>query len=192
MQAGEAPKNESLYYSEAQLQEIMQKSPASFSTRLFTASTYSTAFIRLEKPDVPHAHGTWSEVFIVKSGAGVLETGGTITGVTGTNSATHGAIFTDNQGNSNAQQQAGGRAGGAGASAAVAGAANAAATNAAATTGARRGGAAGDLAGTGIDGGKRQAVKPGDVILIPAGVAHRWLQVDQPVTYLDIKFPKAE
>jgi hypothetical protein len=30
------------------------------------------------------------------------------------------------------------------------------------------------------------------VILVPAGVAHRWVQIDEPVVYLDIKFPKAE
>jgi hypothetical protein len=30
------------------------------------------------------------------------------------------------------------------------------------------------------------------VILVPAGVAHRWVEVQQPVVYLDIKFPKAE
>jgi hypothetical protein len=29
------------------------------------------------------------------------------------------------------------------------------------------------------------------MVLIPAGVAHRWLKVDGSVLYLDIKFPKA-
>jgi len=41
-------------------------------------------------------------------------------------------------------------------------------------------------------GGHQQQVGPGDVILIPAGVAHHWLKIDQPVVYLDTKFPKAE
>jgi hypothetical protein len=50
----------------------------------------------------------------------------------------------------------------------------------------------GDLAGTGIEGGHQQKVTAGDVILIPAKVAHRWVQVDQPVVYLDIKFPPSE
>jgi mannose-6-phosphate isomerase-like protein (cupin superfamily) len=166
------PTNASLYVSEADLQAIMQKSPSAFSTRLFADKTYSTAFIRLDKPDQAHAHGTWSEVFVVKQGSGILETGGTITGVTGGSSAVHGAIFTDEQGKARPQATT----------------APAPETPAAA---ARRA-ASGDLAGTGIEGGHQQQVKAGDVILIPAGVAHRWLKIDQPVVYLDTKFPKAE
>lgn len=161
------PRDASAYYSETQLREIMQKSPASFSTRLFADTTHSTAFIRLEKPDTPHAHGTWSEVFVVKEGSGVLETDGKITGITGTDSATHRELFTTAEGN------------------------KAAPAPAAPAAPARRP-APGDLAGTAIEGGTRRPVKAGDVILIPAGVAHRWLQIDSPVTYLDIKFPKAE
>jgi len=161
------PRNESLYISDTQLRDIMQKSPASYSTRLMADSTYSTAFIRLEKPDTPHAHGTWSEIFVVKEGSAILETNGTITGITGTNSATHGAIFTDEQGK-----------------------ARPAAPQPAAPAG--RGGAPGDLAGTAIEGGKQQRVAPGDIILVPAGVPHRWLQVDKPVVYLDIKFPPSK
>jgi mannose-6-phosphate isomerase-like protein (cupin superfamily) len=167
--------NSSLYVGDAELQSIMQKSPGSFSTRLFADKTYSTAFIRLDKPDQAHAHGTWSEVFVIKQGSGILETGGTITGVTGGSSAVHGAIFTDEQGKPRPQ-------------AAPAPAPDPAAAAAAA---ARRK-AAGDLAGTGIEGGHQQQVKAGDVILIPAGVAHRWLKIDQPVVYLDTKFPKSE
>ena len=164
------PANASMYVGDAELQSIMQKSPSAFSTRLWADKTYSTAFIRLDKPDQAHAHGTWSEVFVVKQGSGILETGGTITGVTGGSSAVHGAIFTDEQGKARPQ------------------ATPVPETPAAA---ARRA-ATGDLAGTGIEGGHQQQVKAGDVILIPAGVAHRWLKIDQPVVYLDTKFPKAE
>lgn len=172
----EAPKNESLYIGDAQLQAIMKKippaqdtgKPGGFSARLFSASTYNMSFIRLNEPDTPHAHGAWSEVFVVREGAGVLETGGTITGVTSHDSATHRSMFVDAEGNPLPRTQP-----------------PAAAASARKPT-------PGDLAGTGIDGGRKQAVKPGDVILIPAGVAHRWIEVEQPVVYLDIKFPKAE
>ena len=169
------PRDQSMYVSDAKLREIMQKSPAAFSSRLMNDSSFSTAFIRLDKPDTPHQHGTWSEIFVVKEGDAVLETNGKITGVTGTNSATHGAIFTDEQGRPRAQGQA---------------AAPAQPAPAAAAT--RRGGAPGDLAGTDIEGGNRQHVTAGDVILVPAGVPHRWLQVDKPVVYLDIKFPPSK
>ena len=40
--------------------------------------------------------------------------------------------------------------------------------------------------------GLRIEVKEGDIILIPAGVAHTFTQIDQAVVYLDIKFPKAD
>ncbi len=166
-----SPRDQSLYISETQLREIMQKSPASYSSRLMADTTYSTAFIRLDKPDVPHAHGTWSEIFVVKEGDAILETNGKITGITGTNSATHGAIFTDEQGKPRAQA-----------------APPPTPTPEAAAAAARRA-ASGDLAGTDIEGGTRQRVSAGDVILVPAGVPHRWLQVDKPVVYLDIKFP---
>lgn len=161
----QAPTNESLYIGDSQFQAILAKIPGNFSSRMFSATTYSMSFIRLNEPDTPHVHGTWSEVFIVRAGAGVLETGGTVTGVTSHDSATHKSMFVDAQGNPQSPSQ---------------------------NSSPPRKSAPGDLAGTGIDGGKRQAVKAGDVILIPAGVAHRWLKVDQPVVYLDIKFPKAE
>jgi mannose-6-phosphate isomerase-like protein (cupin superfamily) len=164
------PRDESASYSEAQLREIMQKSPVAFSTRLFSDTTHSTAFIRLAKPDTPHAHGGWSEVFVVKEGSGVLETGGKITGVTGTDAATHRDMFTTTDGTKAAPQL----------------------ERPAPTAQAARRATPGDLAGTDIEGGKRQAVTAGDVILVPAGVAHRWLQIDKPVVYLDIKFPKSE
>ena len=164
-------RTESGYYADSQLREIMQKSPESFSTRLFSDTTHSTAFIRLSKPDTPHAHGAWSEVFVVKEGAGVLETDGTITGVTGNDSAVHKDMFTTAEGTKAAPQAAPAPA-----------AANAPPRNR----------TPGDLAGTAIEGGKQRNVKAGDVILIPAGVAHRWLKIEQPVVYLDIKFPKSE
>jgi len=171
--APKPPKDASMYFSDADLQGIMRSIPPSketgkpggFSKRLFADTTYSTAFIRLIEPDQPHAHGTWSEVFVIKEGSGVLETGGSITGETGHSSATHGALFLDQQGKPRA---------------------------AAEPPSVARHEAPGDLAGTGIEGGHQQQVGPGDVILIPAGVAHHWLKVDQPVVYLDTKFPKAE
>ena len=169
----QVPTNESLYIGDSQFQAILAKIPAakdtgkpgSFSARMFSASTYSLSFIRLNEPDTPHVHGAWSEVFVVRAGAGVLETGGTVTGVTSHDSATHKSMFVDAQGNPQPPSQ---------------------------SSAPPRKSAPGDLAGTGIDGGTTQAVKAGDVILIPAGVAHRWLKVDQPVIYLDIKFPKAQ
>jgi mannose-6-phosphate isomerase-like protein (cupin superfamily) len=172
--AADAPKGEALYLSDGQFQGIEKKiapkdgKAGEFSARMFSATTYSMSFIRLSSPDTPHAHGAWSEVFVVREGSGVLETGGTITGVTGTDSATHQSLFVDAQGEPLRQ--------------------SAAARPAAAP----RPPTPGDQAGTGIDGGHQQAVEAGDVILVPAGVAHRWVQVDRPVVYLDIKFPKAE
>ena len=44
--------------------------------------------------------------------------------------------------------------------------------------------------GTAVAGGRTQVVHAGDVIMIPAGVPHHWTKVDQPIVYLDIKFPK--
>jgi mannose-6-phosphate isomerase-like protein (cupin superfamily) len=49
-----------------------------------------------------------------------------------------------------------------------------------------------DHAGTAIEGGRTQEVKAGDVILVPAGVNHHWTKINQPLVYLDIKFPKSE
>lgn len=49
-----------------------------------------------------------------------------------------------------------------------------------------------DHAGTAIQGGGTQQVKAGDVILVPAGVNHHWTKINQPLVYLDIKFPKSE
>lgn len=49
-----------------------------------------------------------------------------------------------------------------------------------------------DHGGTAIEGGHSQEVKAGDVLLIPAGLNHHWTKIDEPIVYLDIKFPKAE
>ena len=46
-----------------------------------------------------------------------------------------------------------------------------------------------DHAGTALEGGRTQEVKAGDVILVPAGVNHHWTKINQPLVYLDIKFP---
>jgi hypothetical protein len=108
----------------------------------------------------------WSEIFVIKQGSGTLTTGGKITGTLSNNSATHGAIFTDADGKPKAAQPAPARA--------------------------PQAGAPGDLAGTDVEGGHDQHVSAGDVILIPAGVAHVFTKVDQPIVYLDIKFPRAE
>lgn len=171
-----APRAESLTISAEALDAIIGSIPAdkesgkpgSFSKRLFSASNASATLIRLNAPDQPHAHGIWSEVFVVKSGTGVLETGGRIVGELSNDSATHRAIFANGE-NSHSQTQA--------------------EIDKEKAAAARRA-AQGDLSGTGVVGGKRQKVGQGDVILIPAGVSHRWIQVDQPVVYLDIKFPK--
>lgn len=162
------PRDRSVWFSAEQMKAIADGvapdkttgGPAAFSKRLISVSTHSTSLIRLVKPDTPHAHGTWSEIFVVREGQGILETGGTITGVTGHNSATHGDMFLDPQKPVEPSKRP--------------------PPNPL------------DLAGTGIDGGVRQVVKAGDIVLVPAGVAHRWVQVDQPVVYLDIKFPKAD
>lgn len=164
------PRDASASYSDEQLHDMMQKAPAGFSTRLFADTTHSTALIRLVKPDTPHAHGTWSEVFVVREGSGVLETGGTITGVTGNDGATHRSMFVGTDGSDASRGPA---------------------TSTGQPAVAHKV-SPGNLAGTGIEGGRRQALKAGDIVLIPAGVPHRWVQVDQPVVYLDIKFPKAE
>ncbi|WP_068094069.1 cupin domain-containing protein [Novosphingobium rosa] len=160
------PRDRSVYFSANAMQAIedgakdkTSGAPAAFSKRLISASTHSTSLIRLLKPDTPHAHADWSEIFVVRAGSGLLETGGTITGVTGHDSATHKDMFLDPQ--------------------------------VPAAAGPKRMGNPKDLAGTGIDGGVQQQVKAGDIVLVPAGVAHRWLKIDEPVIYLDIKFPKA-
>jgi mannose-6-phosphate isomerase-like protein (cupin superfamily) len=52
----------------------------------------------------------------------------------------------------------------------------------------------GSIRGTGaarmIQGGTAQAVKPGDVMIVPDGTPHQWSGVG-PVTYLEVRFPDA-
>ena len=169
--APKAPTDDSMYISETQMETILQKGPSAFSTRLFDGGSYSTAFIRLDAPDTPHAHGLWSEVLIIKEGSATLQTGGRIVGDVKAGSAVHQSIFTDADGNPRPQAQQ---------------------ANAPAAAAAPRRVPAGDIQGSAIEGGHKQEVKPGDIILIPAGVAHAFLRVDKSVVYLDIKFPKTD
>jgi len=164
-----------LHISRATLRSVMQCVPSSsgkpgaFSAHLVSDSTYSVSLIRLTKPDLPHAHGAWSEIYLVEQGSGVMQTGGTITGKLSHNSATHGSMFLSAScwrrvlpgwapGPARAPMRP----------------------------------VPGDKAGTAIAGGTKERVERGDMVLIPAGVPHRWLRTDGPVTYLDIKFPKAQ
>jgi mannose-6-phosphate isomerase-like protein (cupin superfamily) len=180
---------EATYISEEKLQSIMQGAPAdpktgkpgSFSARLLNAGPSSTAFIRLDEPDQPHAHGTASEVLIIKSGSAIMQTGGTITGDVKPGSAVHKQIFV-NPGDPGVRT--GGNPGGQG---------QGQGQNKAPGAGRQGGGGVpGDISGSAIEGGTKQRVKAGDIIFIPALVAHTFLQVDEPVVYLDIKFPRAD
>jgi len=176
--AAKAPTTEDLLVTAAQMQDILQKGPVkdgkpgSLSTRLFNASTYSCAFIRLSEPDKPHAHGQWSEVLVIREGSGTIVTGGKMLGPFTSNSAVHQSFFVDKDGKSTAVEGQGG------------GSARDRVQSGDPPPGA-------DAAGTAIENGRVQEVKPGDIVLIPAGVAHTWTKVDSPVVYLDIKFPKA-
>jgi mannose-6-phosphate isomerase-like protein (cupin superfamily) len=169
-----APRQSALHVSDATLQAVMQcvaspsGVPGPFSARLVADTTYSTTLIRLLKPDLPHAHGAWSEVYLIEKGSGVMQTGGTITGRLTGNSATHRSMFLNA---SCWRRVLPGWVPG--------------------PTPAPMRPAAGDKSGTAIAGGSQERVKPGDMVLIPAGVPHRWLQINGSVLYLDIKFPKA-
>src|SRR5580658_5483333 len=50
-----------MWITSQQMQDIIAKQPGAFSTRLFNASTFSCAFIRITESDGPHTHGDWSE-----------------------------------------------------------------------------------------------------------------------------------
>lgn len=149
---------ESLFIAHADLAKIEDSASGGFSKRLFTTPNYSDSFIRIAMPDKPHAHGRWSEVYLIVSGAATIETGGSIAGAVEGNSATHGALFLDKP--------------------------------ATAPVIPVDPDAPKDLAGTDIVGGHIQQMRAGDVILIPAGVPHRWLSVEEPIVYHDIKFPR--
>ena len=158
-----APKDEDLLITSAEMDAILQNAvskdtgkPAGISSRLFDGGTYSTAFIRLVAPDKPHAHGDWSEAFIVREGEGILETGGALVCPCSADSAIHRDIFAN--GNGGGPQQA------------------------------PKAGDPHNGSAEAIEGGRKQKVKAGDVVLVPQGVPHTWVQVDKPIVYLDIKF----
>lgn len=163
-----APTDEDLLVPSAQLDTILQNAvtkdtgqPAGISARLFNSKTYSATLIRLIAPDHPHAHGNTAEAFIVKEGEGVLETGGALVCPCSGDSAIHKDIFADK---AMAQQQQ-------------------AAPQQAARQGDPHNGSADS-----IEGGRKQLVKAGDVVLVPLGVPHTWVEIHKPVVYLDIKF----
>jgi len=179
-----APTDQDLLITSAQLDSILQNAPiakdtgkpGSVSAQLFNGgggpSSFGTAFIRLDEPDKPHAHGDTNEVYIIKEGSGTLETGGTMIGPF-TDGAVHRNVFVNSDGGQPqaGQQQSGQQQPGRGQFAPPS------ATN---------GG------GTAIEGGRFQQVGPGDLIYIPATVPHTWTAIEKPVVYWDIKFPKTQ
>jgi hypothetical protein len=102
-----------------------------------------------------------SEIYVMKEGSATLETGGTMIGPFTSGGVHHQAAANGGQSQQSPNAQ-----------------------QAAQVIGA-------DHGGTAITGGRTQDVKAGDVILIPAGVNHHWTKINQPLVYLDIKFPKA-
>jgi mannose-6-phosphate isomerase-like protein (cupin superfamily) len=136
--------------------------PGSLSAQLFGTAKFNCAFIRINEPDKPHAHAGTSEVLVIQSGVGTLETGGEMVGPFSANSDVHTAFFVNGPRTTNVTQT-GGEAGG-----------------------------PHNGSGSAIAGGRSQKVKTGDVILIPAGVPHHWTAIEQPIVYLDTKFPKTE
>jgi mannose-6-phosphate isomerase-like protein (cupin superfamily) len=160
-----APKDEDLLITSEQMDAILQNAvskdtgkPAGISARQFDGGTYSASFIRLIAPDHPHAHGDWSEVFIVREGAGTLETGGALVCPCSADSAIHKDIFA----NPPAAQQPAAQP--------------------------SKQGTPHDGAADAIEGGRKQKVKAGDIVLVPVGVPHTWVEIEKPVVYLDIKF----
>jgi mannose-6-phosphate isomerase-like protein (cupin superfamily) len=142
----------------------------------------SAAFIRIVSPDTPHAHGDTSEIYIIQSGTASIETGGDMVGPFTANSAVHQQFFTNADGTPKApggDQAAAGPGGGAGGNGGGGG------------RGPAQEGGPHNGSGSAVAGGRTQVVKAGDVIMIPAGVPHHWVKVDEPIVYLDIKFPKA-
>ena len=56
--------------------------------------------------------------------------------------------------------------------------------------GSRAGGGAGEYVGTGIEGGERHRLGPGDVVHIPATIPHSFLvPAGKHITYVLVKFP---
>lgn len=48
-----------------------------------------------------------------------------------------------------------------------------------------------NLAGTGIDGGVRQAFSKGDFMIVPSGLAHQFVDIQAPVHLMSIYLPNA-
>jgi mannose-6-phosphate isomerase-like protein (cupin superfamily) len=169
--------------------------PAGLSTQLF-GRVGSCAFIRITAPDTPHAHGDTSEIYVIQSGTASIETGGEMVGPFTANSAVHQGMFTNADGTARAPGGAGanggGAAGGNGGGAAGNGGGARAGGNGGGGRGAAQEGGPHNGSGSAVAGGRTQVVKAGDVIMIPAGVPHHWVKVDEPIVYLDIKFPQAK
>lgn len=188
-QAPAIPTDADTLITAEQFQDILKKGPvdkatgkpANLSSQMF-GRVGNMAFIRITAPDTPHAHGDTSEIYVIQSGRASIETGGEMVGPFNGNSAVHQDAFVNADGSA--------RAPGTGPMPAAP-----AATEAGGNAG-RQGGRqqpAGDPhngSGTAVAGGRTQQVKAGDVILVPAGVPHHWVKVDEPVVYLDIKYPK--
>lgn len=49
-----------------------------------------------------------------------------------------------------------------------------------------------NLAGTGIEGGTRQAFGKGDFLLVPSGVAHQFVDIQSPIQLMAIYLPNAQ
>jgi len=47
--------------------------------------------------------------------------------------------------------------------------------------------APGELRATGVDGGDRRDLRPGDVLAIPGGVPHQFVDVSEPFLYFVVK-----
>jgi mannose-6-phosphate isomerase-like protein (cupin superfamily) len=52
--------------------------------------------------------------------------------------------------------------------------------------------AAGEIRGKAIEGGETRRIGKGDVLVIPAGVAHQFTQVDGPLLYYVVKSTAAQ
>jgi mannose-6-phosphate isomerase-like protein (cupin superfamily) len=49
-----------------------------------------------------------------------------------------------------------------------------------------------NLAGTGIEGGTRQAFGKGDFLLVPSGVPHQFVDITSPIQLMSIYLPNAQ
>jgi mannose-6-phosphate isomerase-like protein (cupin superfamily) len=49
-----------------------------------------------------------------------------------------------------------------------------------------------NLAGTGIDGGTRQAFGKGDFLLVPSGIAHQFVDIQSPIQLMAIYLPNTQ